>query len=304
MRRATELAALDRADRAVGVAAAVQPHVVADDGDLGVGLREDERRLDLPFAERAGRRRFGLPGRRDRAVGVRAADQQQAGRRDHAGRVGAAFGQLEVRLHPADQFPGLGIDRLERAGLRVRVQRRRSCRSGRRPHHDHRGRRCCPRRTRRWRPSAGPGASGPRSTCRSCRCRRSSRRYVVSTARLAVRSADVQQGRADLDDRAAGPAGRQAQFLRRGLPRDDRAGRRRARQGLVGRRAQVDRGPDQDAEVDGAPDREVVRAVGQVAQHEDDDQQPGEGLSGRPGPAVSVEQAEEDPLAAVRTILR
>ena len=69
---------------------------------------------------------------------------------------------------------------------------------------------------------------------------------------------------------------------------------------LVLGRAEVDRRPDHDAEVDRPGDREVVGAVGDVAEHDDDDDQPDGGLDGRPPPAVRVEQAEQGPSSRYR----
>ena len=82
------------------------------------------------------------------------------------------------------------------------------------------------------------------------------------------------------------------QLRRRGLPWHEAADRCRARQRLVLRRAQVDRRPDEDAEVDRPTDGQVVGAVGEVAEDEDDDDQPDERLDRGPAPAVGVEQPE------------
>ena len=91
--------------------------------------------------------------------------------------------------------------------------------------------------------------------------------------------------------------GGQVQLCRRLVPGRDRPDRRRARQGLVGRRAEIDRGPREDAQIHRPVDGEVVGAVGDVPEQQDDDDQPDEGLDPGPRPAVRVEQAEQGPLA-------
>ena len=72
------------------------------------------------------------------------------------------------------------------------------------------------------------------------------------------------------------------------------------RAGLVLGGAEVDRRPDEHAEVDGPVDGQVVRPVGDVAEHQDDDHQPDPGLDAGPRPAVRVEQPEQRALARDR----
>src|SRR4029078_13148422 len=112
-----------------------------------------------------------------------------------------------------------------------------------------------------------------------------------------VAAADEQQLRAGLDDRPVGPPGRQRDLLWRDLPRDRRPDGRRARQRQVRRRAEVDRAPGEDAEVDRPVDREVVGPVRNVAQQEDDQDEPEHRLDRRPAPAVAIEQPEEGPAS-------
>ena len=91
----------------------------------------------------------------------------------------------------------------------------------------------------------------------------------------------------------------QVQLGGRRLPRDHRPDRRRARQRLVGRRAEVDRRPDEDAQVDRPADRQVVRPVREVAEHQDDDDEPGERLDRSPRPAVRRRAARTGRASAV-----
>ena len=91
------------------------------------------------------------------------------------------------------------------------------------------------------------------------------------------------------DDRAIDPWRRQRQLLRRLLPRPDGADRCRAGQTLVLGRAEVDRRPRQHPQVHRPVDREVVRPIRDVAEDEDDDNEPEGGLERRPTPAVSIE---------------
>ena len=143
-----------------------QPDVVAGDGRGAVGLRTDQRGLGLPLAERPLRVEQRLPGGRDRPVGVRAADEQQAVGRGRGGRPVARLRQRQDRrvLRPLAEV------RSGRGRARTRWT------SGRRPRPCRRSRRSCRRRRSPRRRSAAPAAAGPASRRRSSRSRSSWRR--------------------------------------------------------------------------------------------------------------------------------
>src|SRR3954451_17374802 len=77
------------------------------------------------------------------------------------------------------------------------------------------------------------------------------------------------------------------------MPRHKSAERRRAWEGFVLVRTEVDRRPDEQPELERAVDGEVVGPVRDIAEHQDDDHEPDERLEASPRPAVSVEQTEE-----------
>ncbi len=120
---------------------------------------------------------------------------------------------------------------------------------------------------------------------------------TVVLRRLAIGPADVQDLGPELRGGTIRSRARAGQIGRRLVPRRDRPDRRRARQALVRGRAEIDRGPCEDAQLHGPVDRQVVGAVGDVPEQQDDDDQPDEGLDPGPRPAVRVEQAEQGPLA-------
>ena len=284
----SEVTALHGRDRPVRVVSAVQPDMVADDDRGRVGLRLQERGFRLPLLQCTLQVERALPGGRDGAVRAVAADQQHAVGCRHAGRSRTRLGQ--------DQLLGRGLPLGQRTGLRVGRQgvdgrRRRAVRVEAAKHVD-RARHLDDARVGAWLRECralGPGieVADARERC-----------DVDGRLRgRPIRPADVQDLGPELDRRAVGPRGRQGQLRRRFVPRSQCADRRRAGQALVLGRAQVDRGPGQDAQLHGPVDGQVVRAIRDVSQHQDDDDQPDEGLDPGPPPAVRIEQAEQGPLA-------
>ncbi len=122
----------------------------------------------------------------------------------------------------------------------------------------------------------------------------------VGRGRCAVGAAREHVGRAEQRGRAVGAGGRQRYLDRTGLPGQRDAHRCRAGQGLVLGRAEVDRGPDEEPEVHGLLDGEVVRPVRDVPEHDDDHEEPEQGLDECPAPAIRVEQAEDDAASGDR----
>ena len=171
--------------------------------------------------------------------------------------------------------------------------------SVRRPGRSRRPRRSGRQRSRPQRWPAPQAAAVPPTTCRSYRARTRRATNVVSVG--AVPSLPPTK-RIPVPAWAIVPSTRgsgEGQLGRRHLPRGDRADRRRTRQGLVLGRAEVDRTEGEDAQVDRSVDREVVRPVRDVAEHENDDDEPERRLDGRPGPAAGVEQPEERSAAGL-----
>ena len=285
-RSLAEVSALDRRDRAVGVAAAEDPDEVADHRRRCTRLGDCQRLFHRPRPERAAGVECRLPGRGHRTRSVRAADQEDAVGGRGGGGAGAGLGQHQGLggLLPVAQFAGRAV-RCED------VRRRGRCAVGVEPAHHvdtpgderHRGVGPCRGQRRTVLPFIevpGPHGLGDED---------------VRLRGRAVRPADVQQPGPDLDDAAIGPRLRQRQLGRRGVPGHDATHRHRARQVLVLRRAEVDRRPRDDPQVDGLGHGEVVRAIRDVAQQQDDDRGPHERLDRRPGPTVRVEQTEHRP---------
>ena len=90
----------------------------------------------------------------------------------------------------------------------------------------------------------------------------------------------------------------QGDLVRRRRPRHDRAERRRAGQRLVAVRAEVERAPGEDPEIDRLVDGEVVGPVGDVAEHEDEQDEPERGLERRPAPAAARRAGRRTPVRA------
>jgi hypothetical protein len=88
---------------------------------------------------------------------------------------------------------------------------------------------------------------------------------------------------------------RERQLLGAPLPGDERTDRRRARQRLVAGVAPVDGAERVVADVDRGRDGRVVHPVRDVAEQQDDQPEPEQGLEEGRRPAVRVEQAEERP---------
>ena len=165
-----------------------------------------------------------------------------------------------------------------------------------------RRRRSCRRRTR-------PRAFAPRRGQLRARrlplvevadARRSSRRSVVS---VAVFPSDPPMYRSFVPVWTTAPSVRGAgsdDLGGDGLPRHDRADRRRAGQRLVLGRAEVDRAPGEDPEVDRLVDREVVGPIRDVAEHEDHEDEPEGGLERRPAqPSASSRPNRARPRVCV-----
>ena len=92
---------------------------------------------------------------------------------------------------------------------------------------------------------------------------------------------------------AANPTARE---VRRGaaLPRQERAVWRRAWEPLILRWADVHERGEIEAEVDRRRDDEIVGAIREVAEEQDDDERPEEGAYPGPAPAGSIEQTKQD----------
>ena len=103
--------------------------------------------------------------------------------------------------------------------------------------------------------------------------------------------------RARLEDAGARAAVRHRELRRARLPGQRRADWRRTRQVLVGLRAPVDDRGEVVADLDRVLDREVVRQVRDVPEHEDDEEEPEARTEPGPCPAVRVEQAEDGTTA-------
>ncbi len=282
-----ELAALDGAGRTVRVAAAVDPQEVADQGGAGVGLGPHELRLRLPGRQLAPGVERRLPNRADRTGTVVAADQEQAvtGDGDCGPGPWRGQGQGELRLVgglPRPERPGRRVD-----GRHVRARGRRTVGIAAAEHEDLPAEECGSliRERLGQRRAFGPrGEVAVRIECRH--------EHLV-TGGGAVRAPDVEQLRARDDRRPVPSRRRQGQLRGRGLPGQDGPGRGRTGERAVLGRAEIDRRPGEDAQVDRREDGEVVGPVRDVAEHDDDDDEPEERLQRGPRPAVCVEQPEQ-----------